>query len=60
VLSVEAAKTKADFIYIPTYEIITGVSQIFLNERIWGEDGTTRHPKTHLINSICEAFVKLF
>ena len=58
-LAIEDAKLKSDFIYIPTYEIITSLAPIMFREDIWGEDGTTRHPNSDLIRMVCESFIKL-
>lgn len=58
-LAIEDAKLKSDFIYVPTYEIVTSLAPIMFGENIWGEDGTTRHPNNDLIKMICESFIKL-
>lgn len=58
-LAIEDAKKTSDFIYIPTYEIITSLAPILFKEKIWGEDGTTRHPNNKLIKLICESFINL-
>jgi hypothetical protein len=59
VLGIELAKVKTDFIYIPTYEVVTSLAPILFSENIWGEDGTSRHPNNKLIKMICESFSKL-
>jgi hypothetical protein len=58
-LAIEDAKKKSDFVYIPTYEIVTSVAPILFKEKIWGEDGTSRHPNSNLIRMICESFTEL-
>ncbi|WP_295502601.1 GSCFA domain-containing protein [Limnohabitans sp. Rim8] len=58
-LAIEDARKKSDFIYIPTYEIITSLAPILFKEKIWGEDGTSRHPNNKLIKLICESFINL-
>lgn len=58
-LAIEDAKLKSDFIYLPTYEIFTSLAPIMFKEKVWGEDGTTRHPNSDLIRMVCESFVKL-
>ena len=58
-LAIESARSKSNFIYIPTYEIVTSLAPILFKEKIWGEDGTSRHPNNKLIKSICNSFAKL-
>ena len=58
-LAIESAKSKSNFIYVPTYEVVTNLAPILFKEKIWGEDGTTRHPNKNLIKSICDSFAKL-
>jgi len=58
-LAIESAKSKSNFIYIPTYEIVISLAPILFKEKIWGEDGTSRHPNNNLIKSICNSFAKL-
>lgn len=58
-LAIEQAKLKSDFIYVPTYEIVTSLAPILFEEKVWGEDGTSRHPNNNLIRLICESFIKL-
>lgn len=59
-LAVDIAQKECHFVYLPTYEIITSIAPILHDGEIWGEDGTTRHPKSQLINSICKTVVNLF
>jgi hypothetical protein len=58
-LAIESAKSQSDFIYVPTYEIVTNLAPILFKDKIWGEDGTSRHPNNNLIKSICDSFAKL-
>jgi hypothetical protein len=59
-LSIKAAQSQSDFIYIPTYEVVTSIAPIAFRQNVWGEDGTSRHPNNELIKSICQAFISLF
>jgi hypothetical protein len=59
VLAIELAKSHSEFIYVPTYEVVTSLAPILFKENIWGEDGTSRHPNNNLIRMICESFAKL-
>lgn len=56
-LAIHKAKETTPFIYLPIYEIVTSLAEIVTNEPVWGEDGTTRHPKSHLVELICRSFV---
>jgi hypothetical protein len=58
-LAIESAKSKSNFIYVPTYEIVTSLAPILYQDKIWGEDGTSRHPNNNLIKTICDSFAKL-
>lgn len=58
-LAIEHARSKSDFVYVPTYEIVTSLAPILFKNQVWGEDGTTRHPNNDLIRAICEAFTRL-
>lgn len=58
-LAIEDASLKSNFIYIPTYELITSLAPVVFKEHIWGEDGTTRHPNSNLIRMVCESFIKM-
>jgi len=59
-LAINVAQSKSEFIYIPTYEVVTSIAPVIFKNYIWGEDGTSRHPNNALIKSICEAFISLF
>lgn len=59
-LAIHKARENVDVIYLPTYEIVTTLAPIVQNTVVWGEDGTTRHPKNELITEICKSFVGLF
>jgi hypothetical protein len=60
ILSVQEAKKLANFIYIPTYELITSLAPAVMNGCLWGDTKTKRHPNENLVKEICKAFISLF
>lgn len=60
ILSVQEAKKLANFIYIPTYELITSIAPAVMNGNLWGDAMTKRHPNKNLVKGICNAFIGLF
>ena len=60
ILSVQEAKKLANFIYIPTYELITSIAPAIMNGNLWGDTKTKRHPNENLVKEICKAFISLF
>jgi hypothetical protein len=60
ILSVQEAKKIANFIYIPTYELITSIAPAITVANLWGDAKTKRHPNENLVKEICKAFINLF
>ena len=60
ILSVHEAKKIANFIYIPTYELITSIAPAITVGNLWGDAKTKRHPNQNLVKEICKAFINLF
>lgn len=60
ILSVQEAKKLANFIYIPTYELITSIAPAVMNGSLWGDTKTKRHPNPNLVKEVCKAFISLF
>jgi len=60
IISVQEAKKLANFIYIPTYELITSIAPAVMVGNLWGDEKTKRHPNKNLVAEICKAFINLF
>ena len=60
ILSVQEAKKLTNFIYIPTYELITSIAPAVMVGNLWGDAKTKRHPNKKLVAEICKAFINLF
>tara|TARA_E500000318_G_C3566014_1_gene215670 strand:+ start:3007 stop:4050 length:1044 start_codon:yes stop_codon:yes gene_type:complete len=56
-LAIHKAKENTPFFYLPIYEIVTSLSELVTQKPVWGEDGTTRHPKSDLVEKICRSFI---